>query len=268
MGVDVRREPPGEAGGHQSPDEPDQAPRGRRRITIALGALLALAVIVVGYATLGPPLIPAGGGAGSHTTATATATLGPPRVLYQADWSHSAGDWSLTDHWQVRDGALVNDGQGTAALPVPFTITVPNYTITWKVRVVEVMPAVGGSKFGMVGLSQAGDDRPLFKAELTCTRPGASCIGFSALGTQGADPNNTFNNSGAERNTSFTSYDFVSGSSLRTYRIVVQGKGMDLCIETTCLDSVTSVKPLAPMQLALTNLYVQVAITSLVITTP
>jgi NAD(P)H-dependent flavin oxidoreductase YrpB (nitropropane dioxygenase family) len=70
MGVDVRREPPGEAGGHQSPDEPDQAPRGRRRITIALGALLALAVIVVGYATLGPPLIPAGGGAGSHTTAT------------------------------------------------------------------------------------------------------------------------------------------------------------------------------------------------------
>jgi hypothetical protein len=157
----------------------------------------------------------------------------------------------------VRDGALINDGHGTTTLPVPYTVTATNYSIAVQMRVLGVNAGSAALKFGLLGLPRSDTDPALFNAQLICYRPAPTCTGASALGTQGPDPRG-----------SFTSYDFVSGAIERTYRIEVLGKGVDLCISEVCLDSISSIRPLAPARLALTDQYVRLAITGFEVTTP
>ncbi len=217
--------------------------RARKRRTWTL-ALLALAALLAGCDA----------GASAKPTATATtiriATPTPiPTVLYQADWSKGADGWKLPPHWSIQHGALENDGGGVDAMPIPYTVTVPDYEVDLVARVVNVAsPQNCGNLYGMQALDTSGNQ--LYYAQIYC------------IGTNPQNPGESLLNVTAGDTGGFATADFALNNDVKTYRVQVHAQGLRFFPNSAAANGgATSSVPLSPATFSLLDQHVQLEVT-------
>ena len=129
-----------------------------RMLTILIVAVVAL---LTGCAT--------GSSAKVTPTTTPLSTSTPtaiPTVLYQADWSHGAGGWTLPAHWSIQGGMLVNDGKGFDPIPMPYTVTTPDYEVDLVAKAAAITtPSSCLQLYGIEALDGGGNQ--LYYAQIT-----------------------------------------------------------------------------------------------------
>ncbi len=226
---------------------PPRSPRRRRLLAgiillLIVALLLALVLHVTGRLAVS-----------SQSTATSTPA---PVVLYQADWTHGLGAWTLPPDWHLVDGYMENDGNGTASLLVPYYVTAENYTIEADLTVQNVPSYRACHSYGIEGLNSGGEQ---FVGEVSCILTGAVNHAFSQAIVTHADSARD----GLSTNDTAVTY------STRTYVIQVRRYNMEYCEGIiSCLANVNSTTPLWPMHIAIEDIGVQLTLTRLVITTP
>ncbi|WIG59648.1 MAG: hypothetical protein OJF49_002395 [Ktedonobacterales bacterium] len=215
------------------------------------GVILALLMLLAGCAggqsaSVSPtaPPIPT-----PTTPPTATAI---PTVLYKADWSSGAGAWKLPPHWRISGGKLTNDGLGSAPLPVPYTITAPNYAIELRAQAIAV-PGTGGcgTYFGIGAQDATG--KQLYLGDATCIFRDPPFHSDSDLVTTGDYPSGAI----AREN--------VMNTNPKTYTITVHGSNVVYSPGATAIGGLTAPYPLAPAHPFIADAGVQVVITSFTI---
>lgn len=189
--------------------------------------------------------------------ATATPTATPaPRVLYTADWSHGAGGWTLPPHWSIQSGQLVNDGQGEDAIPIPFPLTQSRYTVEMQAQIQSYTCPGSCNEYGFAANSASGAH--LYVAEIDEIDMHAPHHGFSMLTT--AHPSSS--------GPTIATQDFVPGVNTRSYTVSVDGDTASYAISGSGVGSIAVALALAPATISITDHHVQLAISSLTITTP
>lgn len=216
---------------------------------------LALALLVAALA---------GCEAGPHAATTPTPPPKPtataaPRILYQADWSSRASEWTLPPHWSIVGGKLQNDGVGgigAAPLTVPYQVTQANYTVTIQARVIAVKgPGVCGNTYGLTSQSPSG--QPLYTSVVECFDH--QLHGFSIVyAAQVAEtaPNGSANTA-----------DYTPGINPQLYVTQVEGAYVSYS-PSSYIGTAKSAVPLAPARLTLIDQGVRMEIERLTITTP
>ncbi|HEU5348176.1 MAG TPA: hypothetical protein VFU63_06150, partial [Ktedonobacterales bacterium] len=175
-----------------------------------------------------------------------------PQVVFQADWTHGAGDWHLPPHWTLVDGALVSDGYATQNVPVPYTVTATRYRVEMTARVVDVTVkrTSYNNYFGILAL----DDRGARQFE-------AESIGFGPLPFHGDSWL-----IGADGTSH--AWELTIGSNARTYRVDVYGKQVVFYPGGSgSIGGVTNAQGNTPAHLYIEASQVQVVITKFVIMT-
>jgi hypothetical protein len=226
-----------------------QAPR---RLTLwrslALAALLALAGC--------SPTATTSGGNRATATPQPTATSAP-HVLYQADWTHRASEWTLPPHWSIVNGALQNDGDSSSviALQIPYQVTAQNYTLSMQIRAIATKGAGVSNMYGVRGESPSG--AYLFTGAATDIQP--SLHSYAIVYPATPNPNGV----------SVGTYDLTPGRSARPYAWQVDGKFVSFIVSGSRIGGeVESAVPLTPARLVFLDQSVQLVIESLTITAP
>lgn len=218
------------------------------RIRIGIG-LLALGTIVA-FAGCGPSLAQRPTPAPVLTPTAAATPPAPPKVIFQADWSHGAGTWKLPPHWFIQNGALVNDGLTDADLPVPYTVTVPNYRILMTARLVDVMykDTSCSNYFGYFAKDTSG--ARLFTAESACFGPLPFHGDSHLLGADGTG----------------RVWELIVGSNERTYRVDVYGnRAVYYPGGAGSIGGIANAQPNSPAHLFIEASQVKVVITSFIV---
>jgi len=222
------------------------------RVRLALLAVVSFAVIALAGCVTStarqstpPPAL----------TPTIVATPTPPAaptVVFQADWSHGAGDWKLPPHWSIQHGALVTDGFTQENLPVPYTVTAKNYRIVMTERMVDVTfkTTSCNNYFGIVAQDTAGSR--LFAAEAACFGSLPYHGQSQLLGADGSD----------------RVWELIVGGNARTYRVDVYGnQAVYFPGGSGSIGGITNAEPNSPAQLFIEASQVKLVITSVVIMT-
>lgn len=214
--------------------------------TVGLAMLLALA----GCA----PAASSGGVATPTPKPTATPA---PKVLYQADFTHRASEWTLPAHWSIVNGALQNDGQGSDVieLPIPYQVTAQNYTLTMQILTLAADGPGVNSKYAFVGRSPSG--KLLYTAALNDVE--RSLHSYALIYPATPDASNAHN---------IGYYDFTPGRQTRVYQVQVAGQFVSFIAGDGRIGSVKSLDQLSPAQLVFVDKSMQLVIQSLTITTP
>lgn len=229
-------------------------PHSARRI---LSALFVLLVILIACAGCGP----AGSAANATPTATAiptampspTATQ-PPKLVYQADWSHGANGWTLPAGWHVANGQLVNDGtsSGSSANPAlpPITVTSPNYSIEARIQLLEVTSPTGiaDTYFGLGVQDSSGN--VLCSGEATGIWKASPWHSDSTLATTGDYPEGE------------KVWENIVGVNPKTYRLVISGPTVQYYPGSVSIGGLTAPYALAPARPALIASSVRLVVTS------
>ena len=204
---------------------------------------LRMLAVMLAAATLA-----AGCSAGSSARTAPTATP-IPTVLYRADWSRGADGWQLPPHWSIQDGALVNDGGGVEAIPMPYTVTVPDYEADLVARVVDVaLPQNCGNLFGMRAADASANE--LYYAQIYC------------MGTHPQNPAESLLYVDGDGNPLVATADFALNNDVKTYRVQVHGKGIRFFPNSAAANGgVHAPLLLAPATFSLLDQHVQLVIT-------
>ncbi len=212
-------------------------------ILLALG-MLAGCGIGGGAATNAPTATP-------FPTEAPTATALPqPKLLYQADWSHGAGGWTLPAGWHAGNGQLTNDGTAAGTALAPFTISVPNYTIEARIQVLEVTSPTGvaDTYFGLGAQDSSG--KLLCSGEATGIWKASPWHSDSTLSTSGDYPD------GAKV------WENIVGVNPKTYRLAITGSSVQYYPGNVSIGGLTAPYPLAPAQPVLIASSVRLVVTS------
>jgi hypothetical protein len=181
---------------------------------------------------------------------TATPTVAP-RILYQADWSHSTDGWTLAPHWKIENGALVNDGGGDTAVTVPYTVTSANYEVDMDVETFAVtQPYNCGNHYGLEAQDASGTQ--LYIAQIWCLGNHTNIAGESQISVPSTDG-------------IATSDWAVHHNLVRTYRVVVAGKRVAFFPGAPAVGGAVSSVPLSPALFDVQDGNVQLAITRFVV---
>lgn len=191
----------------------------------------------------------------SGAPARPTATLAP-RVLYQADWTHRASEWTLPPHWRIVGGMLINDGQGFNAIEIPYRITSTTYTLTLQMRVTAINSPGYNNQYVLQGQTPVG--APLYTAGATTLDKQNHA--YSILYAAQPDPNFRSYGAGAA--------DFTPGLSVRAYVLQVDGPFITFTLGGGNIGTLKSATPLVPARLFLVDQTVGLEIESVSITTP
>lgn len=233
------------------------------RAAAALALLACVAILATACA--GPSANANANSGGTPTPEATTATTAPtptptptpaPRVLYTADWSHGAGGWTLPPHWSIQDGQLVNDGQGEDAIPIPFAFTQQRYTVEMQAQVSGYTCPGSCNEYGFAATGANGSH--LYVAEIDEIDMNPPHHGFSMLTSPHPE----------DPKYAVATQDFIPGVNVRSYTVSVDGDTASFAISDSGVGSVTTTLPLAPATLSITDHHVQLAISSLTITTP
>ncbi len=236
---------------------PVSSTSGLRRVRRAVARPLAALALLAAVLCLTTACAASSNTRAATPTPTPTnAAKGPPtaipQLLYKADWSHGADGWTLSPHWQVKDGQLVNDGGGRDPIAVPFAFTMANYAVKMHVVVITPPPASCSSLYGYMALDAQG--ATLYDAEINCFGTRSSpryCVSqLTAHGTE-----------------QFVTTDHIVGPNPISYTVVVRGQTVTYFPGDTALGSVTADVSLRPTQLQILDQQVQIAITDFQITT-
>ncbi len=72
--------------------------------------------------------------------ATATvSTLPEGTLLYRANWSRGLAGWQGAQGWKIEQGQLTTQSNDPVVIAIPYTVTVPNYAIEARVRIVRLL---------------------------------------------------------------------------------------------------------------------------------
>lgn len=199
-------------------------PQGRKFAGRKLSAVLAILLGVAALAACAPgqPTVQA-------PTATATAPVAPsptatavPRLVYQADWSHSLSGWNATPGWSVSGGVVQSDTGSDREITSPFLPATPNYAVEFNLQLVQA------------------SQYPPTQFEFS-TGPTASVDGYIALFDNVRTGYYMFANHPHlmiyinpmidQDPTTFMPHDFEFGTRLRMYRVEVRGPEATLLID-------------------------------------
>jgi hypothetical protein len=203
------------------------------------------------------------GCAPATASAKPTPTLSPtkthtPRVLYQADFTSRASEWKLPPHWSIVNGALRNDGQGPdlIELPIPYQVTVPNYTLTMQILILAADGPGVSDKYAFVGKGPSG--KLLYTAALNDVE--RSLHSYALIYPANPDASNSHN---------VGYYDFTPGRQTRPYQVQVAGSFISFSAGGSLIGTpVKSADQLSPAQLVFVDKSMQLVIQSVTITTP
>ena len=216
--------------------------RGRMLI---LPLFVALALLVAGC--------DAGVSSVSRPTATATPSPTPtPRVLYQANWSSDASQWSLAPGWRLSASGISNSGSSVTSIMIPYTPTVTDYTIKIALKVNAVRgPVACGNEFGLK--SETPEGKTVYYAVIACIEHNLHSFAevYSATDTS-----------------EFHTNDYTPGTNSRTYSVSVQGQYVSYQLNDAFVGTVKCGLPTSPIRLALLNTGMDTEILGITITTP
>ena len=180
------------------------------------GLLVWMSLILAacgGIGALPPPPRPA-------STATPKPT---PAILFQADWSHGLDGWHATSGWNVVNGALENVLGAERTLTIPYTPTTGTYAIEFDLQVVQI-PSRGGYYILDVPEGAGGDG---YQTGVTGLRvPGPRPSGDHQIIQTRISPL-------ADQETALSvrsMTDYEPGDQVKTYRLVVDGKSLQLYV--------------------------------------
>lgn len=199
--------------------------------------------------------VPTSGGTGQpHATATPT-----PQSLYAADWSRGTGGWTLPPHWRIQQGQLVNDGLSKDPIAIPYPVTTGRYTVEIQLQVLGYAVAPDCFSCSQYGLgADSPDGHQLYLAGVNGLDPQPPHHGFSLLDSQYRSPDSP----------SFPTNDFLPGVNVRAYTVIVDGKDATFDISDVPLGTVVTTVALSPAHLFIVDWYIQLAVSSVTITTP
>ncbi|HEX8983698.1 MAG TPA: hypothetical protein VF792_13065 [Ktedonobacterales bacterium] len=182
-----------------------------------------------------------------------TATVAP-RILYQADFTQRASEWTLPPHWSIANGALTDDGAGFNSITIPYEITAQAYSVNIQIRVSAINGSGYNNQYRIDGYTPAG--KLLYTASVSSLNQ--QNHGFSQVFPAQPDPNNP----------GFGTYDFTPGVTSRAYNVQVDGRYINFVCGGSSLTTVTSALPLAPARIELVDQSVRLTVESVTITTP
>ncbi len=189
----------------------------------------------------------------SSATPTPTTTVAP-RILYQADFTQRASEWTLPPHWSIANGALNNDGGGFNSITIPYEVTAQTYSVNIQMRVSAINGLGYNNQYRIDGYTPAG--KLLYTASVSSLNQ--QNHGFSQVFPAQPDPNNP----------GFGTYDFTPGITSRAYTVQVDGRYINFICGGSSLTTVTSATPLAPARIELVDQTVRLTVESVTITTP
>jgi hypothetical protein len=221
--------------------------RSRGRLPIALiPALCALLALTLAGCATGSPTA---NHPGATATPPATAT---PKILYQADWSGSASQWSLAPGWRLSPTGLANDGSSATSVYLPYTPSASSYTIEMVIQLNAVLgPVACGNEFGLEALTAAG--ATVYFAGITCVEHNFHTFADLYSETDAGQ---------------FRTSDYTPGRNPRVYDVVVDGAYVTYVMNGAELGAIKCDLPTAPNRLLLLNTGLQTEIQRITITTP
>ena len=216
---------------------------------LALGGALIGALVLSGCAV----------GSASTTAHMPPTATRAPRVLYQSDLLHRAGEWTLPPTWKIVNGVLVNDGDSldTINLTVPYVVTAPKYTIT---VVMTTLAAKGQGVNDMYGiLGQTPDGRTLYTAAMSAVEK--TLHSYTAFYPAKPDPNFIGQDIGVS--------DYTPGRNPQPYVVQVDGPYITFTASGGQVGGeLKAAEQLSPTRIIIQDQTMQMRIESVTITTP
>lgn len=187
--------------------------------TSVLASTALLMLVTLAFVACG------GSSAAVQPTATVPKPTPTPTILFQADWTHGLDGWHATPGWHVVNGGLQNDLGAERSLTIPYQPPAGAYAIELDLQIVSIPSKDGyyifdvpagvngdGYQAGVQGLRVPGD-----------TRPNGDHAAIRTL----ISPLNDQDTSLAIR----AQTDYEPGDQVRTYRVVVDGKSLDMYVD-------------------------------------
>jgi hypothetical protein len=234
---------------------PASPPANRRRLwLVSLAVVLVLVLTGDIWALTRSP----SSGASRHaSTPTPTATPGPSRTVYTADWSHGAGGWDLPSSVRIKSGQLIFSGNGNANLTIPYQPPVTAYTITMGMEIDAINPVSNGGTISIAAQDAGGNS--LYYAQIDCVgRQFQGCSGGEiAAGTEGGHYPSGIGIS-----------DFDTGPYVNTYKLKVDASGVTFCYAQSCETAGYVNAPKLAVKLALQDAYLELKVTSIAVSIP
>lgn len=227
----------------------------RARLGAPFLRTLTFAALVAALAIAGCGPTAASSAPRSTATPAPTATTAP-RVLYQADWTGRASEWTLPAHWSIVNGELQNDGDSASviSLPIPYQVTAQDYSVLMQIRLIAAKGPGVNSMYGLLGQTPSG--KLLFTGAATDVEH--TLHSYALIYPATPDTSSV----------TFGTYDFTPGRSTRPYLWQAQGNYVSFTAGTGFIGQVKSIPPLSPARLVFVDQSVQLVVESLTITTP
>lgn len=217
---------------------------------IAIIAYLLLSLLACSTGTTNVSVSPTATKLTTPTEAVSpTATSLPTgTLLYQADWLHGLAGWRGSSQWKAVQGQLQNDASTDLAITVPYTPTVANYALDFRLQIINV-PVTGG---GFLITAPQIQEKDGYQVGVVGLQVSTAHTSFSFPNAQATiDPPNhmDFSQVGA----SMSVRDFLPHTDWHTYRIEVQDNQaifyIDGTISNTASSTVTHFLSNGPIQL-------------------
>ncbi len=202
---------------------------------VMLLALLVLMCVACSSNTTLPPQV-------KHTSttqplqrATATPSTVPKgTLLYKANWSRGLAGWQGAHGWEIKQGQLTTQSDDPVAITIPYTITIPNYAIEARVRIVRLLHRDGGyfSIFTKPTTNKDGYQAGVSDLKGTEPRPNGSHAQVHAF----IDPMSSM------APNSFEPVDYEPHFDWHTYRVEIQDNQASIFIDGTSESTANSIR--------------------------
>ena len=218
-----------------------------------VAGVFSIVLLILALAACSP------GNAGPKVSATPTApvhptpTSPPPgTLLFQSDWSHGLDGWQASGGWKVTHGMLQTNANSGNVITLPYTPAVADYAIEVRFQIVSI-PVSGGNV--------------VVTADKTSGKDGytAGIMNLLAPGPRSefANPEvQVFINPIDDMESGSQVSDYEPGSMQHTYRIEVQGPGVEFFIDglrkSSAVSSQTNSLSNGPIHLSVSKAIVRV----------
>lgn len=185
----------------------------------------------------------------AHPTPT---SLPSGTLLYQSDWSHGLGGWQASGGWKVTHGMLQTNANDVNVITLPYMPAMADYAIEVHFQIVSI-PTSGGNVVVIADKTPGKDGYTAGIMNLLAPGPRSP---FANPEVQ------VFINPIDDMETGSQVSDYEPGSTQHTYRIEVQGPGVEFFVDglrkSSAVSSQTNSLSNGPIQLRINKAIVRV----------